>query len=87
MRLYKTSLIITILSCLISCQSLVEDINDTNPNKFGTVDGQTLFTGIQLANTTVQSGYLNWAAGVWTGNFVGAGRFAPNQNYEYLNTN
>jgi len=87
MRLYKTSLIITILSCLISCQSLVEDINDTNPNQFGTVDGQTLFTGIQLANTTVQSSYLNWSAGVWTGNFVGAGRFAPNQNYEYLNTN
>ena len=87
MRLFKTSLIITTFICIVSCQSVVDDINDINPNKIGTVDGQTLFTGMQLANITAQSGYLNWAAGVWTGNFVGSGRFAPVQNYEYGNTN
>lgn len=87
MRLFKTSLIITTFICLVACQSVVDDINDNNPNKIGTVDGETLFTGMQLANTTAQSGYLNWAAGVWTGNFVGSGRFAPVQNYEYGNTN
>jgi hypothetical protein len=87
MQLFKTSLMITTFICLVACQSVVDDINDIDPNKIGTVDGQTLFTGMQLANTTAQSGYLNWAAGVWTGNFVGAGRFAPVQNYEYGNTN
>lgn len=87
MRLFKTSLIITALICFSACQSVVDDINDIDPNKIGTVDGQTLFTGMQLANITAQSGYLNWAAGVWTGNFVGSGRFAPVQNYEYGNTN
>lgn len=87
MRLFKTSLIIATFICLVACQSVVDDINNDNPNKIGSVDGQTLFTGIQLANTTAQSGYLNWAAGVWTGNFVGSGRFAPVQNYEYGNTN
>ena len=87
MRLFKTSLIIATFICLVACQSVVDDINNDNPNKIGSVDGQTLFTGIQLANTTAQSGYLNWAAGVWTGNFVGSGRFAPVQNYQYGNTN
>lgn len=87
MKLFKTKLIIVTFISLVSCQSIVDDINDTDPNTISTVDGQTLFTGMQLANTTAQSGYLNWAAGVWTGNFVGSGRFAPNQNYEYGNTN
>ena len=87
MKLFKTKLIIVTFISLVSCQSIVDDINDPDPNTISTVDGQTLFTGMQLANTTAQSGYLNWAAGVWTGNFVGSGRFAPNQNYEYGNTN
>ena len=87
MRLFKTSLIITALICLVGCQSVIDDINDNDPNTIGTVDGQTLLTGLQLANTTAQSGYLNWAAGVWTGNFVGSARFEQNQNYQYLNTN
>ena len=87
MKLFKTKLIIVTFISLVSCQSIVDDINDDDPNTISTTDGQTLFTGMQLANTTAQSGYLNWGAGVWTGNFVGSGRFAPNQNYEYGNTN
>ena len=87
MQLFKKSLIITALICLAACQSVVDDINDIDPNKIGTVDGQTLFTGMQLANTTAQSGYLNWAAGIWTGNFVGEGKMGPEQNYQYVNTN
>ena len=66
MKIFKTSLMITTLICLVACQSIVDDINDINPNKIGTVDGETLFTAMQLANTTAQSGYLNWAAGIWT---------------------
>ena len=58
----------------------MDDINDIDPNQFGTVDGQTLFTGMQLANTTAQSGYLNWAAGIWTGNFVGAGKMGCSES-------
>ncbi|MEN8125689.1 MAG: SusD/RagB family nutrient-binding outer membrane lipoprotein [Bacteroidota bacterium] len=87
MRLFKTILIIVVFFSTLACQGIVDDINDTNPNKISDVDGQTLFTGIQLADITAQSGYLNWAAGVWTGNFVGAGRFAPVQDYQYGNTN
>ncbi len=87
MRLFKTFLIIIVFFSTLACQDLVEDINDNNPNKISEVDGQTLFTGIQLADITAQSGYLNWAAGVWTGNFVGSGRFAPIQDYQYGNTN
>tara|TARA_B110000305_G_scaffold174267_1_gene192684 strand:- start:5954 stop:7351 length:1398 start_codon:yes stop_codon:yes gene_type:complete len=87
MKIFKTSLMITTLICLVACQSIVDDINDINPNKIGTVDGETLFTAMQLANTTAQSGYLNWAAGIWTGNFVGAGKMGPEQNYQYVNTN
>ena len=87
MRLNKIYLLIIVIFFFSSCEDLVDDINDNDPNKIGNVDGITLFTGMQLADVTAQSGYLNWAAGVWTGNFVGAGRFAPVQDYEYGNTN
>ena len=87
MRLLKTSMAVLLMFNVIACQDIVEDINDENPNKISSVDGSTLFTGMILADITAQSGYLNWAAGVWTGNFEGSGRFEPNQNYQYTNTN
>lgn len=87
MRLFKIATVIVILFNFLACQEIVDDINDNDPNTISRVDGQTLFTGMQLANITAQLGYLNWAAGVWTGNFVGSGRFAPIQDYQYGNTN
>ena len=87
MRLLKLSLIIVLFFGVLGCQDIVDDINDNDPNSISNVDGKTLFTGMQLADITAQSGYLNWAAGVWTGNFVGSGRFAPVQDYQYGNTN
>ncbi|WP_420602593.1 SusD/RagB family nutrient-binding outer membrane lipoprotein [Flagellimonas sp.] len=87
MRLFKIATVIVILFNFLACQEIVDDINDNDPNTISKVDGQTLFTGMQLANITAQLGYLNWAAGVWTGNFVGSGRFAPIQEYQYGNTN
>ncbi|MCL6266302.1 SusD/RagB family nutrient-binding outer membrane lipoprotein [Flagellimonas myxillae] len=87
MKVFKISAAIVILSSFLACQEIVDDINDNDPNTISTVDGQTLFTGMQLADITAQLGYLNWAAGVWTGNFAGSGRFAPIQEYQYGNTN
>ena len=87
MKLNKVILIIGSFFILSGCQSIVDDINNPDPNKISNVDGQTLFTGIQIANVTAQSAYLNWAANVWSGHLVGAGRFGPNQDYQYLNTN
>ncbi|WP_420399244.1 SusD/RagB family nutrient-binding outer membrane lipoprotein [Flagellimonas sp.] len=87
MRLFKIATVIVILFNFLACQDIVDDINDNDPNTISSVDGQSLFTGMQLADITAQLGYLNWAAGVWTGNFVGSGRFAPIQEYQYGNTN
>ncbi len=87
MKVFKIATGIVILFNFLACQEIVDDINDNDPNTISRVDGQTLFTGMQLADVTAQLGYLNWAAGVWTGNFVGSGRFAPIQDYQYGNTN
>lgn len=87
MRILKISTVTIVLFSFFACQEIVDDINDNDPNTISNVDGQTLLTGIQLADITAQLGYLNWAAGVWTGNFVGSGRFAPIQEYQYGNTN
>ncbi|WP_025663170.1 SusD/RagB family nutrient-binding outer membrane lipoprotein [Aquimarina megaterium] len=87
MRTFRITLFIATFFSVIGCQDVVDDINDNDPNTIGAVDGRSLLTGMQLADITAQSGYLNWAAGVWTGNFVGSGRFDPIQNYQYGNTN
>jgi len=88
MKILNKIIILLVFFSTLGCQDLVDDINDNNPNKISVVDdGKTLFTGMQLADITAQSGYLNWAAGVWTGNFVGSGRFSPVQEYQYGNTN
>lgn len=86
MKLFKTSLIITILFSISACQSIVDDINDIDPNKIATVSGEVLFTGIQLADVASQSGFLSQAGGVASGYFVGADRLNFIQNYQYINT-
>ncbi len=86
MKLLKISFLAIILFNFVGCQDLVEGINE-DPNTISKVDGKSLFVGIQLADITAQSGYLNWAGSVWTGNFKGSGRFAPVQQYQYGNTN
>jgi hypothetical protein len=85
MRLYKTILVLTSFLSVIACQSVVDDINTSDPNKISNVDGQSLFTGMALANIVVQSGYLNWTSNIWTGQLIGAGRFGQEQNYEQQN--
>lgn len=81
----KISVLIIALFALVGCQDMVEGINE-DPNKVTTVDGNALFTGIQLADVASQNGFLTWAGGVSCGYFVGSGRLQYIQNYEYVNT-
>ena len=84
MKLFKISLVITIFLSTLSCQDMVDGINDVDPNKIATVSGEVLFTGIQLADIAAQSGFLSQAGGVASGYFVGADRLNFIQNYEYI---
>lgn len=86
MKLIKTSFIIAIFVSIFGCQSIVDDINDVDPNKIATVSGEVLFTGVQLADIAGQSGILSQAGGVVSGYFVGADRLNFIQNYEYINS-
>ncbi|MDO5979092.1 SusD/RagB family nutrient-binding outer membrane lipoprotein [Flavivirga spongiicola] len=86
MRLFKISLVITFFFSVIACQSIVDDINDIDPNKVASVSGEALFTGIQLADITSQAGILSQAGGVVAGYYVGADRLGFIQNYEYINS-
>lgn len=85
MKKIKFLLIAIILVNITSCQDIVEGIN-TDPNNVLSVDGNALFTGIQLADVSAQNGFLAWAGGVSCGYFEGTGRLQPIQDYSYVNT-
>jgi len=57
---------------LVSCESLVEGIND-DPNGLviEEVDANLFLTGAQLANALAQSGHANRMAGMWSGQLIG----------------
>ncbi len=85
MKIIKSIYLIAIIFSISACQGLVEDIN-VDPNKVTDVNGESLFTGIQIADVAAQSGFINWAGGVCAGYFVGNGRLSFIQQYEYPNT-
>lgn len=87
MKFLKISLLIAVFFGLFSCESIVDEINEDDPNTFSSVRGETLFSGILLADITAQSGYLNWTSSVWSGYFEGIGRFDAEQNYQFSNVN
>ncbi|WP_411029781.1 SusD/RagB family nutrient-binding outer membrane lipoprotein [Spongiimicrobium sp. 3-5] len=72
---------------LASCEKLVDDINENDPNTISNVNGRDLFIGIQLADISAQSAYLDWVSGIWCGYYVGSGRFEPIQNYQFADVN
>lgn len=56
----------------VSCESLVEGIND-DPNgiTIGDVDANLFLTGAQLANAVAQGGHHNRIVGMWSGQLIG----------------
>jgi len=58
--------------CMVSCESLVEDIND-DPNGLviEEVSADLFLTGAQLANALAQAGHANRMAGMWSGQLIG----------------
>ena len=87
MKLFKILSLLIVLTNFIACQNLVEGINE-DPNKVKKISGSNLLRGIQLANVTAQSGYLNIVGNVWTGSIKGVGpRLQDVQEYRYINTN
>jgi hypothetical protein len=85
MKLYKTGLLVGAFLTFFACQDIVDDIN-VDPNKIPDVNGEALFSGMQLADITAQNGFLGWASGVASGYFVGDGRLNAIQDYNYNNT-
>ncbi len=68
---YFLALIIAV-STLVSCEEMVDDIND-NPNQFTleTVDPGLFLNGAELSNIDIQLGYLSRMAGYYSGQLVG----------------
>ncbi len=85
MQYFKSIILFGLLILATSCQDLVDDIN-VDPNRVTAVNGEALFTGVQLADVAGQSGFLNWAGGVASGQMVGNGRLSFIQNYEFPDT-
>lgn len=61
-----------ILAVFVSCESLVDDIND-NPNDLTTedVDAEFFLTGAMLANSVAQAGHMNRISGLYSGQLIG----------------
>ena len=73
MKRFRNIFIFTFILSLISCEGLVDGIND-NPNNI-TADsfdaGVLLLKGIQLANVSVQLGHQARIGSMWSGQSVG----------------
>jgi len=69
---YFLLMMVVVSMSLVSCENLVEGLND-NPNKLtpGDVEAELFLTGAQLANIIVQNGHLNRIAGMYSGQLVG----------------
>jgi len=65
-------LFVCVAFCMVSCESLVEDIND-DPNGLviEEVNADLFLTGAQLANALAQAGHANRMAGMWSGQLIG----------------
>lgn len=69
---------------LFSCQPLVDDINDPNPNKLNDVSGEKVFNGMEISQVLIQSGYLNMVGNIWSGHFNGFNnKFKPFEDYNF----
>jgi len=65
-------LFVCIAFCMVSCESIVEGIND-DPNGLviEEVNADLFLTGAQLANALAQAGHANRMAGMWSGQLIG----------------
>lgn len=72
MRTYIKYLFLLVAFSLVSCEGLVDDINE-NPNDLTPtdVDPEFFLTGAMLANTVAQAGHLNRISGLWSGQLTG----------------
>ena len=63
---------LTFLMMIMSCQDIVEGINE-NPNQItlDDVNASLFLTGSMLANTSAQAGHLNRIAGMYSGQLTG----------------
>lgn len=64
---------ICIFLLLVSCESLVEDMN-RDPNNPTDASPSLILTAAQLANITVHEGHLARVSGMWSGYFTGVDR-------------
>lgn len=72
MRIIIKSFILIMGIMLVSCQSLVDGINE-NPNELtaGDIEAELFLTGAQLANAVAQNGHLNRISGMYSGQLTG----------------
>lgn len=71
-KLFKISALI-LLTGLISCESLVDDMN-TDLNNPTDASASLILTGAELGNISVQEGHLARVASMWSGYFTGTDR-------------
>ncbi len=72
MKRYTKLLFLIILGVFVSCEDLVDGIND-NPNDLTPEDVNPEFflTGAMLANSVAQAGHMNRISGLYSGQLVG----------------
>ncbi|TNE71873.1 SusD/RagB family nutrient-binding outer membrane lipoprotein, partial [bacterium] len=71
--LKKSIYLILATSIFISCESIVENLND-DPNNAQNADTEYILTGAQVANVLVHEGEIPRLTGMWSGYFTGFDR-------------
>lgn len=72
-RSYIFMLIVFFSQIFVSCEKMMEGIND-NPNNPTNASAPLILTGLQLANIAFQEGHTARIAGIWSGYVTGVDR-------------
>lgn len=80
----RLSILFTLPLALLSCESLVDDLN-VDPNNPAGASPSLMLTGAQVADVLVHEGELARRAGMWSGYFNGI--FLQYLNYQQYNVN
>ncbi|MCF2492860.1 SusD/RagB family nutrient-binding outer membrane lipoprotein [Dyadobacter chenhuakuii] len=73
MKRFKRCIFIPLLMVLLSCESVVDELN-TDPNNPAQASATLLLTGLQLGNISIHEGHTARVAGLWSGYFTGIDR-------------
>lgn len=74
MKIYNSLFLFAFVLLFASCSSVVEGINDVDPNSPSDSTPDLMMTGVQLGNVQFHEGELARLTGMWNGYFTGSDR-------------